>query len=111
MTEQAEYRQEGRQLTEREETSRINKQTEAPSETEGQMDMQTARLDGEFWRQVDKQTDKGRLLPGDQTAGLMICSRHTQCETGRMPLPCSAAPPLLTYTPTNPPPFHYLRPV
>lgn len=60
------------------------------------MDVPTARLDGEFWSQVDKQEGD---LPGNQTAGLMIRSRHSQCETGRLPLPRSAAPPLLTYTP------------
>lgn len=31
------------------------------------MDVQTARLEGEFWRQIDKQTDKGRWVPGNQT--------------------------------------------
>lgn len=32
-----------------------------------------------------------RRLPGNQTAGLLICSRHSQCETGRVARNSSAS--------------------
>lgn len=41
------------------------------------------------WMESGGQT--GRRLPGNQTAGLMICSRHSQCETGRLAHNCSSA--------------------
>ena len=64
------------------------------------MDVQTAWLDGKSWESGGQ---TWRWLPGDQTAGLMIHSRHSQCETGRLPPPHSAAPPPETHTLTTNP--------
>lgn len=83
------YRQEGRQLADRDERE---------TDRKGQMGMQTAWLDGKSWESGGQ---TWRWLPGDQTAGLMICSRHSQCETGRLPPPRSAAPAPRTHSLTT----------
>lgn len=55
---------------------------------------QTGGPDGRGHSESGGWTDgrRGRL-PGKQTAALRICSRHSQCETGRLP------PPLLRLQP------------
>ena len=39
------------------------------------------------WRILESGGQTGRRLPGNQTENLMICSRHSQCETGRLARP------------------------
>lgn len=66
------------------------------TDREGQMDMPTARLDGEFWSQVDKQGGDCQV-----TRLQALWSAHVTPSVRQEDWHITAAPPLLTYTPSN----------